>query len=94
MSAGPRATLGPAVRVDLERPRDRKAINHDPRFKDIRRQVINYLLGEGGHKKTSVMRKLVLPDVEPEDLTSRRLRIGVQRPRRKQEEKQETVEIS
>jgi nitrate/nitrite transport system ATP-binding protein len=93
LSAGPGATLGPSVKVDLERPRDRKAINHDPRFKDIRKEVISYLLGEGGHKKSSVTRKLVLPDVEPEDLSTRR-RFGGQRARRKHEEKQETVEIA
>ena len=32
----PRATLGPAIEVDLPRPRDRKALNHDPRFKAVR----------------------------------------------------------
>ena len=36
LSAGPRATLGPPVAVDLDRPRDRKAINHCPQFKRIR----------------------------------------------------------
>ena len=48
LSAGPGATLGPAVAVDLARPRNRKALNHDPRFKAIRAQVIEYLLGPGG----------------------------------------------
>ena len=47
LSQGPGATLGPAVQVDLPRPRDRKAINHDPRFQRIRRDVIGYLLGPG-----------------------------------------------
>jgi len=42
--------LGPAVRVELERPRDRKAVNHDPRFRRIRNEVIEYLLGPGGRK--------------------------------------------
>jgi nitrate/nitrite transport system ATP-binding protein len=50
LSAGPAATLGPAVRVELERPRDRKAVNHDPRFRRIRNEVIEYLLGPGGRK--------------------------------------------
>src|SRR5438552_1189881 len=40
LSAGPGATLGPEVRIDIPRPRDRKAINHDPRFKAIRHDVI------------------------------------------------------
>src|SRR5436305_5267667 len=47
LSAGPGATLGPAVTVDLARPRDRKAINHEPRFKAIRNEVITYLTGPG-----------------------------------------------
>jgi nitrate/nitrite transport system ATP-binding protein len=47
LSAGPNATLGPSVPVTLERPRDRKAINHCPQFKEIRRTVLDYLLGPG-----------------------------------------------
>lgn len=96
LSAGPGATLGPAVAVDIERPRDRKALNHDPRFKEIRKEVIGYLLGEGGHKTTSVTRKLVLPEVEPEDLGGPQALRSFFRParaRRRNEEKQETVEV-
>ena len=44
LSHGPLATLGPAIEVDLPRPRDRKAINHDRRFQQIRGEVIHYLL--------------------------------------------------
>ncbi len=51
LSKGPGATLGPGVIVDLERPRDRKAMNHDPRFKEIRGAVIHYLLGPGAGPK-------------------------------------------
>jgi nitrate/nitrite transport system ATP-binding protein len=47
LSIGPRATLGPAVTIDIPRPRDRKAMNHDERFKHARNQVIEYLLGPG-----------------------------------------------
>lgn len=43
LSAGPNATLGPSLSIDIPRPRDRKAINHHPRFKEIRREVIGYL---------------------------------------------------
>jgi nitrate/nitrite transport system ATP-binding protein len=93
LSAGPRATLGPGVQVDLERPRDRKALNHDSRFKQIRKEVIGYLLGAGGRPKTSVTRKLVLPDIEPEDLTHPRPLFGGGRARRRREERSETVEV-
>lgn len=51
LSAGPDATLGPSVKVDLPRPRNRKAMNHDPRFREIRREVIDYLCGEGGKQR-------------------------------------------
>src|SRR5262245_54943428 len=70
LTAGPGATLGPSFTVDLPRPRDRKLLNHDPRFKELRNQVINYLLTSGAKQRhTTVSRRLVLPDIEPEDLS-------------------------
>jgi nitrate/nitrite transport system ATP-binding protein len=51
LSAGPGATLGPAVRVDIPRPRDRRTLNRDARFRAIRNEVIAYLLGPGAKKK-------------------------------------------
>ena len=53
LSAGPGATLGPAVEVDLDRPRDRKTIQRDPHFKRLRTEVLDYLLGPGARKKPS-----------------------------------------
>jgi nitrate/nitrite transport system ATP-binding protein len=47
LSAGPAATLGPEVQVNLPRPRDRQGINHNPAFKQIRKAVFDYLLGDG-----------------------------------------------
>ncbi len=47
LSVGPAATFGPAVAVPIPRPRDRKTMNHDARFKAVRNQVIEYLLGPG-----------------------------------------------
>ena len=94
LSAGPPATLGPSLLVDLPRPRDRKAINHEPRYKEIRRDVINFLLGEGGHKHTAVSRKLILPDIQPEDLSVPRPLMGWRRtPIRVSEIKRETVDV-
>ena len=69
LSAGPNATLGPSITVDLPRPRDRRALNHIPRFKEIRREVIDYLLGSNSSQKTLVSKKFSLPDIEPEDLS-------------------------
>jgi nitrate/nitrite transport system ATP-binding protein len=51
LGAGPRATLGPATAVDIPRPRDRKELNHDPRFRAIRLGVLEYLLESGKAKR-------------------------------------------
>lgn len=92
LSPGPGATLGESVRVTLARPRERKALNHDPEFKRLRALVTNQLLGYGERRKSSVMKKLTLPDILPEDLdiprTSRR------RPLRPNEIRKEEVVLS
>jgi nitrate/nitrite transport system ATP-binding protein len=76
LSAGPSATLGPSVRVELDRPRDRKAMNHCPRFKEIRREIFDFLLGPGGRipgaTSTRSPRTSPLPDVKPADLSGPR----------------------
>jgi nitrate/nitrite transport system ATP-binding protein len=95
LSSSPSATLGPSIRIDIPRPRDRKALNHDRRFKEIRREVIEFLLhSKGSQPHASVTKKLVLPDLEPEDLTVSRLKLGGRRrPIRRSEIKRETVEV-
>lgn len=47
LSTGPGATLGPEIRVDVPRPRERKAVHRDPRFKEARGRVLAYLQGPG-----------------------------------------------
>jgi nitrate/nitrite transport system ATP-binding protein len=93
LSAGPNATFGPESSVDIDRPRDRKALNHDPRFKEIRKAVLDYLLGAGGRPKSETSRKLVLPDLEPEDITHRSLFSPRRGPIRRGEQKRETVAV-
>ena len=94
LSAGPGATLGPSFKVELERPRDRKAINHEPQYKTIRRNVIDYLLGQSRKSHATVSRKLVLPNIEPEDPSLPRPLGGMRRvPIRRVEVKHEEVEI-
>jgi nitrate/nitrite transport system ATP-binding protein len=48
LSAGPKATLGPSIAVELERPRSHTSLNKSPEFKRIRESVIDYLLGSAG----------------------------------------------
>jgi nitrate/nitrite transport system ATP-binding protein len=94
LSAGPNATLGPSITVGIDRPRDRKAINHIQRYKEVRREVIEYLLGAGGKHRTAVTRNLYLPDIEPEDLSVPRNAFSPRRqPIRRKEIKKESVEI-
>jgi nitrate/nitrite transport system ATP-binding protein len=94
LTAGPGATLGPSFTVDIPRPRDRKAINHDAHFKQLRRDVTEFLLQSRHAGHTSVTRKLVLPDIEPEDLSlPRPWNATKTRPRRSSEIKEEQVEV-
>jgi nitrate/nitrite transport system ATP-binding protein len=94
LTAGPGATLGPSFEVEIPRPRDRKAINHDPHFKAIRGEVIEFMLNSKHPHHASVTKKLILPDIEPEDLNSPRQLGGSRRvPVRRSEIKHETVEV-
>jgi nitrate/nitrite transport system ATP-binding protein len=91
LTPGPGATLGESVSVTLARPRERKALNHDPEFKRLRALVTNQLLAYGERRKSTATKKLILPAIAPEDLdlprTPRR------RPLRPLELKKEEVTV-
>lgn len=91
MTPGPGARLGESIAITLDRPRDRKTLNHDPEFKRLRAQVTNQLLGYGASRKTTVTRRLILPDILPEDLDQPRVS---RPPRRPHELKKEAVTLS
>jgi nitrate/nitrite transport system ATP-binding protein len=94
LTAAPGATLGPSFRVEIPRPRDRKAINHDPHFKHLRREIVEFMLHSKQDRHTTVKRKLILPDIEPEDLDRPRQMGGWRKtPVRKGEVKEESVEV-
>ncbi len=66
LKPGPNATLGPEFPVTLPRPRDRQAINHSPEFKQIRRDVTQYLMQVGAARNaTSEAKVISLPSVLP-----------------------------
>jgi nitrate/nitrite transport system ATP-binding protein len=92
LTPGPGATLGASVAVNLPRPRDRKTLNHDAEFKRLRALVTNQLLGYGAQRRTTVTRKLILPDILPENLDFPRTTRG--RPLRPHELKQEAITTS
>ncbi len=90
------ATLGEPIVVDLDRPRDRKSLNHDPKFKKLRAQLINTLLDAKGRIKPKTSVKLTLPDILPEDLTHVNSLQFLNRsgPRRRSDSKREEVEVA
>ena len=65
LTPGPGATLGPEFIVDLPRPRDRKANNHDPRFIALRKAVTEYLLEVGGQQTRAPCALNELPKLRP-----------------------------
>ena len=66
LNPGPNATFGPEFIVDLPRPRDRTAINHDEKFKQLRSDITQYLMQvgiqEAGNENDNVIK---LPNVKP-----------------------------
>jgi nitrate/nitrite transport system ATP-binding protein len=94
LTAGPNATLGPSFQVEIPRPRDRKSINHDPHFKQLRREIVDFMLNSKHDRHTAITKKLVLPDIEPEDLNiPRSMTAWRKTPIRKHELKEESVEV-
>ncbi|MEM8793776.1 MAG: nitrate ABC transporter ATP-binding protein [Pseudomonadota bacterium] len=63
IALNPDGTLGSQFEVNLARPRDRTAMNHDPHFKKLRAQVTQYLMNVGIAAKVEETR--LLPDVAP-----------------------------
>lgn len=66
LNPGPDATFGPDFIVDIERPRDRTALNHNEKFKKLRAEITQYLMATGIEKTQASGRDAVtLPDVWP-----------------------------
>lgn len=65
LTTAPSATLGPEFIVDLPRPRDRAAINNNPRFIELRSTVTQYLLDLREEDKASSTTTTTLPNVVP-----------------------------
>ncbi|CAO3380135.1 ABC transporter ATP-binding protein [Azospirillum argentinense] len=61
LTPGPGATLGPAFAVDLPRPRDRAAVNHDPDFKRLRAEVTAWLMEAGASRAAAAVDESLPP---------------------------------
>jgi nitrate/nitrite transport system ATP-binding protein len=62
---GEGTTLGPEFVINLDRPRDKKALNSDPQFKKIRTDLINFLIDLGSKTKSQASNFFKLPDAQP-----------------------------
>ncbi|HEY8097435.1 MAG TPA: nitrate ABC transporter ATP-binding protein [Methylobacter sp.] len=66
LNPGPDATFGPDFHINIERPRDRTALNHNAEFKRLRAEITRYLMDIGVEKNLgSSADKVVLPTVKP-----------------------------
>lgn len=65
LNPGPKATLGPEYMIELDRPRDKKALNSDPMFKKVRTDILNYLVDLGEAAKLEKKAEFTLPDYQP-----------------------------
>ncbi|MGE0421813.1 MAG: ABC transporter ATP-binding protein [Reyranellaceae bacterium] len=65
LTPGPNATLGPSFQVDLPRPRDRTAMNHNPVYKGLRAEVTRYLMDIGIERRASTDEGRQPPKVVP-----------------------------
>ena len=71
LTPGPNATLGPEFIIDVDRPRDKTALNTDPKFKAVRTEILNYLVELGESSKLTQSDKWVLPDLQPKISSNR-----------------------
>jgi nitrate/nitrite transport system ATP-binding protein len=83
LTPGPAAALGPSFAVELARPRDRKELNHDPRFKHLRNAITTWLVEsrKASHRQSpQAMEPITVPNLAPADLSRRRRAGGVSLP--------------
>ncbi|MCH9697147.1 MAG: nitrate ABC transporter ATP-binding protein [Gammaproteobacteria bacterium] len=66
LNPGPNATFGPEFVVDLPRPRDRTAMNHDETFKSLRSEITQYLMKVGIQESADTKGNVIqLPNIKP-----------------------------
>ncbi len=69
LQMGPGATLGPSFEVDIARPRDRRAMNHDARFQQLRGEITEHLIGIAhAHQAGQKAQVFQLPTLTPRDV--------------------------
>ena len=67
---GPKATLGPEFKIDIERPRDKTELNDSPVYKKTRNAIIEYLMGIGEERKAVSKTIYELPELAPKSFVA------------------------
>ena len=67
---GPKATLGPEFKINIERPRDKTALNDNSEYKKTRNAIIEYLMGIGEERKAVSQKTYELPDLSPKSFVA------------------------
>ncbi|TMU54497.1 ABC transporter ATP-binding protein [Flagellimonas algicola] len=67
---GPKATLGPEFRIDIDRPRDKTELNDNPIYKKTRNAIIEYLMGIGEERKATAKEIYELPELAPKSFVA------------------------
>lgn len=70
LKPGPNATLGPEFKIDIERPRDKTALNDNANFKKTRNAIIEYLMDIGEERKSVSNETYELPDLAPKSFVA------------------------
>ncbi len=67
LKPGPKATLGPEFKVNIERPRNKTALNDNPEYKKTRNEIIEYLMNLGNEQAAGSTATYELPEIQPKD---------------------------
>lgn len=95
LTCGPGATLGPEFKVEIPRPRTKQSITNHPEYQKIRRDLVDFLINSRHTNQQTVHKDLVLPEIEPEDLSPKNTyKVGSKKPTRKQERRTEKIETN
>ncbi len=70
LKPGPNATLGPEFKIDIERPRDKTALNDNPNYKKTRNAIIEYLMDIGAERKSVSHEDYLLPEIAPKSFVA------------------------
>ena len=70
LKPGPNATLGPEFKIEIDRPRDKTALNDNENYKKTRNAIIEYLMDIGAERKSVSTKEYVLPEIAPKNFVA------------------------